>query len=92
MSIVLQAEIVIPEGMGRAEALAKVCASLQTLIAERCRFWRTGRADVAVFGPQVENRPACTLYVYRVERDFREATGGGLRYKVWTRKAERVTR
>ena len=63
MSIVLQAEIVIPEGMGRAEALAKVCASLQTLIAERCRFWRTGRADVAVFGPQVENRPACTLYV-----------------------------
>ena len=32
------------------------------------------------------------LYVYRVVRDFREATGGGLRYNVWTRKAERVTR
>lgn len=91
MSTVVQAEIVIPEGMGRAEALAKVCASLQTLIEARCRFWRTGRGNVAVFGPQVQKRPACTLYVYRVVRDFREATGGGLRYDVWTRKADTVT-
>lgn len=90
MSTVVQAEIVVPEGMGKAEALAKVCASLQTLIAERCRFWRTGRGNVAVFGPQIEKRPACVLYVYRVVRDFHEGSGG-LRYEVWTRKADRVT-
>lgn len=91
MSTVVQAEIVIPEGMGRAEALAKVCASLQTLIEARCRFWRTGRGDVAVFGPQVQKRRACTLYVYRVVRDFREGSGGGLRHAVWYRKADTVT-
>lgn len=49
MSAVVQVEIVIPEGMGKAEALAKVCACLQSLIASRCRFWRTGRGNVAVF-------------------------------------------
>lgn len=91
MSAVVQVEIVIPEGMGKAEALAKVCACLQNLIAERCRFWRTGRDNVAVFGPQVETRPACRVYVYRVVRDFREGSGSGLRYEVWSRKADRVT-
>ena len=91
MSTVVQAEIVIPEGMGKAEALAKVCASLQTLIAARCRFWRTGRGNVAVFGPQIQKRPACTLYVYRVVRDFREGSRGGLCHAVWYRKADTVT-
>lgn len=60
MSAVVQIEIVIPEGMGRAEALAKVCACLQSLIAERCRFWRTGRGNVAVFGQQVETHPSAS--------------------------------
>lgn len=91
MSTVVQVEIVIPEGMGKAEALAKVCASLHTLIEARCRFWRTGRGNVAVFGPQVQKRRACTLYVYRVVRDFREGSRSGLRYDVWTRKADTVT-
>lgn len=86
MSAVVQVEIVIPEGMGKAEALAKVCACLQSLIASRCRFWRTGRGNVAVFGPQVETRPACRVYVYRVVRDAPSA----LRYEVWSRKADRV--
>lgn len=90
MSAVVQIEIVIPEGMGKAESLAKVCACLQNLIAERCRFWRTGRDNVAVFGPQVETRPACRVYVYRVVRDFRDVPGA-LLYEVWSRKADRVT-
>lgn len=44
---------------------------------------------MAVFGPQVETRPACRVYVYRVVRDFRDAPAA-LRYEVWSRKADRV--
>ena len=89
MSSVVQVEIVIPEGMGKAEALAKVCACLQSLIASRCRFWRTGRGNVAVFGPQVETRPACRVYVYRVVRAIRDAPAAR-RYDVRSRMADRV--
>ena len=42
---------------------------------------------IAVLGPNVEERPACRLFVYRVARDF---GGDSMRY-VWDRNAEKVT-
>ena len=70
MSTTVQVEIVIPEGMGKVEALAKVSASLQGVIARKRREWRAARGEIAVLGPNVEERPACRLFVYRVARDF----------------------
>ena len=40
-----------------------------------------------MLGPNVEERPACRLFVYRVARDF---GGDSMRY-VWDRNAEKVT-
>ena len=71
MSTAVQVEIVIPEGMGKVEALAKVSASLQGVIARKRREWRAARGEIAVLGPNVEGRPACRLFAYRVARDFR---------------------
>ena len=84
MSTAVQVEIVIPEGMGKVEALAKVSASLQGVIARKRREWRAARGEIAVLGPNVEERPACRLLVYRVARDF---GGDSMRY-VWDSNAE----
>ena len=70
MSTAVQVEIVIPESMGKVEALAKVSTSLQGVIARKRREWRASRGEIAVLGPNVEVRPACRLFVYRVARDF----------------------
>ena len=80
MSTAVQVEIVIPESMGKVEALAKVSTSLQGVIARK-------RREIAVLDPNVEVRPACRLFVYRVARDF---GGDSMRY-VWDRNAEKVT-
>ena len=40
MSTAVQVEIVIPESMGKVEALAKVSTSLQGVIARKRREWR----------------------------------------------------
>ena len=87
MSTAVQVEIVIPEGMGKVEALAKVSTSLQGVIARKRREWRASRGEIAVLGPNVEVRPACRLFVYRAARDF---GGDSMRY-VWDRNAEKVT-
>ena len=86
MSTAVQVEIVIPESMGKVEALAKVSTSLQGVIARKRREWRASRGEI-VLGPNVEVRPACRLFVYRVARDF---GGDSMRY-VWERNAEKVT-
>ena len=65
MSTAVQVEIVIPESMGKVEALAKVSTSLQGVIARKRREWRASRGEIAVLGPNVEVRPACRLFVYR---------------------------
>jgi len=83
MSTSVQVEIVIPESMGKVEALAKVSTSLQGVIARKRREWRAARGEIAVLGPNVEERPACRLFVYRVG-------GDSMRY-VWDRNAEKVT-
>ena len=77
MSTSVQVEIVIPESMGKVEALAKVSTSLQGVIARKRREWRAARGEIAVLGPNVEERPACRLFVYRVARDF---GGDSMRY------------
>ena len=87
MSTSVQVEIVIPESMGTVEALAKVSTSLQGVIARKRREWRASRGEIAVLGPNVEVRPACILFVYRVARDF----GGDSMSYVWDRNAEKVT-
>ena len=87
MSTAVQVEIVIPESMGKVEALAKVSTSLQGVIARKRREWRASRGEIAVLGPNVEVRPACRLFVYRVARAF---GGDSMRY-VWDRNAEKVT-
>lgn len=61
MSTAVQVEIVIPESMGKVEALAKVSTSLQGVIARKRREWRASRGEIAVLGPNVEVRPACRL-------------------------------
>ena len=45
MSTAVQVEIVIPESMGTIEALAKVSASLQGVIARKRRDWRATRGE-----------------------------------------------
>ena len=87
MSTAVQVEIVIPESMGKVEALAKVSTSLQGVIARKRREWRASRGEIAVLGPNVEVRPACRLFVYRVARDF---GGDSMRYE-WDRNGEKVT-
>lgn len=87
MSTAVQVEIVIPENMGKVEALAKMAASLQVVIARKRREWRASRGEIAVLGPNVEERSACRLFVYRVARDL---GGDSMRY-VWERNAEKVT-
>ena len=62
MSTAVQVEIVIPESMGKVEALAKVSTSLQGVIARKRREWRASRGEIAVLGPNVEGRPACRLF------------------------------
>ena len=54
MSTSVQVEIVIPESMGKVEALAKVSTSLQGVIARKRREWRAARGEIAVLGPNVE--------------------------------------
>lgn len=54
MSTAVQVEIVIPESMGKVEALAKVSTSLQGVIARKRREWRASRGEIAVLGPNVE--------------------------------------
>lgn len=56
MSTAVQVEIVIPESMGKVEALAKVSASLQGVITRKRREWRAARGEIAVLGPNVEER------------------------------------
>ena len=51
MSTAVQVEIVIPESMGKIEALAKVSAVLDQVIARRLRWWNASRGEIAVFGP-----------------------------------------
>ena len=51
MSTAVQVEIVIPESMGKVEALAKVSTSLQGVIARKRREWRASRGEIA--------RPEC---------------------------------
>ena len=51
MSTAVQVEIVIPESMGKVEALAKVSASLQGVITRKRREWRAARGEIAVLGP-----------------------------------------
>ena len=46
MSTTVQVEIVIPEGMGKVEALAKVSTSLQGVIARKRREWRAARGEI----------------------------------------------
>ena len=86
MSTSVQVEIVIPESMGKVEALAKVSTSLQGVIARKRREWRAARGEIAVLGPNVEERPAGRLFVCRVAREF---GGGSMRY-VRDRNAEKV--
>ena len=89
MSAAVEVEIVIPESMGRVEALAKTIAVLNRVIEGRMRLWRASRREVAVFGPHVEENPGLPYrtLVYRVARDF----GGYSLCDVWGLNAYRVT-
>ena len=66
MSTSVQVEIVIPESMGKVEALAKVSTSLQGVIARKRREWRAARGEIAVLGPNVEG--AARVQAARVSR------------------------
>ena len=90
MSVAVEeVEIIIPESMGRVEALAKATAVLNRVIERRMRKWRAERKEVAVFGPRIEENPGqpYRTLVYRVARD----RGGYSLCNVWNLNAYRVT-
>lgn len=90
MSVAVEeVEIIIPESMGRVEALAKATAVLNRVIERRMRKWRAERKEVAVFGPRIEDNPGhpYRTLVYRVARD----RGGYSLCNVWNLNAYRVT-
>lgn len=89
MSVPVEVEIVIPESMGRVEALAKTTAVLNRVIERRMRQWRVSRGEIAVFGPRIENNPGqpYRTLVYRVAHD----RGGYSLCNVWNLNAYRVT-
>ncbi len=89
MSVPVEVEIVIPESMGRVEALAKVAAVLNRVVEGRLRQWRASRGEIAVFGPRIEDNPGqpYRTLVYRIARD----RGGYSLCNVWNLNAYRVT-
>ena len=89
MSTAVQVEIVIPESMGTIEALAKVSAVLDQVIARRLRWWNASRGEIAVFGPHIGDNPGkpYRTLVYRIARDM----GGYSLCNVWNLSAYRIT-
>lgn len=89
MSVPVEVEIVIPESMGRVEALAKATAVLNRAIERRMWKWRASRGEIAVFGPRINDIPGWPYrtLVYRVARD----RGGYSLCNVWNLNAYRVT-
>ena len=89
MSTAVQVEIVIPESMGKIEALAKVSAVLRSSIARRLRMVECVAWEIAVFGPHIGDNPGkpYRTLVYRIARDM----GGYSLCNVWNLSAYRIT-
>ena len=76
MSVPVEVEIVIPESMGRVEALAKVAAVLNRVVEGRLRQWRASRGEIAVFRLHRGQLPASRTGRWRTASP---ATGAAIR-------------